>query len=165
MPDLIQETRQKFIPQPTTGDAVLKARVGDRMIVMAITGDLDVVEVILTRKNHVVARCLTSDHLEQGSKYQMPIEFMGMWPAPLPYGTATLFRTPEHAGEDDGVAQAAAPKRTRPAPGESKLDKCKAIFAANREADKTTVVKMFVEQAGCTPAGANTYYLTCKKVV
>lgn len=110
-------------------------------------------KILLLRKDHCVV--LLSAGPKAGKKVQMPLTF-----------PATIDGETYHVDAPaTDVAPEAKAKRTRPAPGESKLDKCKAIFAANREADKATVIKMFVEQAQCTPAGANTYYLTCKKTV
>lgn len=57
-----------------------------------------------------------------------------------------------------------ATKRVKPAAGESKIAKCKAFYADNK--DKLTRVEMtaaFVDQFACTKQGAVTYYLTCAK--
>jgi len=47
--------------------------------------------------------------------------------------------------------------------GTSKLDKCKQIYTSNRGVSRQTMIGMFVSMAGCTPAGAGTYYNTCMK--
>lgn len=46
---------------------------------------------------------------------------------------------------------------------ESKISKCRAIYAAMPGAAKADVVKRFIDEAGCTKMGANTYYITCSK--
>jgi len=45
----------------------------------------------------------------------------------------------------------------------SKLEHCRAIYAANRSQGRAAVIKLFISQAGCTQAGASTYYHTCNK--
>lgn len=48
--------------------------------------------------------------------------------------------------------------------GKSKLDVCKALYAANSSTlTRQQMIQLFVSKAGCTPAGASTYYATCKK--
>lgn len=46
----------------------------------------------------------------------------------------------------------------------SKLDHCKDIYKLNKLSGRQTVIMLFVSIAGCTPAGAGTYYATCKKL-
>lgn len=155
---IINETRKAYVPL-TREDKVVVARVGDRLIYMSPTGDEDVLEVILTRRKAVIARALTSaTNMVAGKKYEMPLEYLGGFPAPVASGQVSLYR------KAAVPAAAAAPKRERAAKGETKLDKCRAIFkAAPAGASKADIVAKFVADAGCTPAGANTYYLTLKK--
>ena len=47
--------------------------------------------------------------------------------------------------------------------GQSKLDQCWSIYKQNVGQSRADVIKQMVERAGCTPAGASTYYSTCKK--
>lgn len=64
----------------------------------------------------------------------------------------------------DAPEPAVKAKRQRAEPGQpTKIEKCRALFAANPGIDKPAMIKLFVEQAGCTPQGANTYFITCKK--
>lgn len=53
-----------------------------------------------------------------------------------------------------------------PLPGvtTSKIDLCKALYTKHRSATRAQLIAMFIGQAGCTAAGAGTYYATCKKV-
>jgi hypothetical protein len=53
--------------------------------------------------------------------------------------------------------------RVKAAPGETKIAKCRAIYAAHKDLDKEALLAKFVAEAGCTPAGAVTYLITCKK--
>lgn len=46
----------------------------------------------------------------------------------------------------------------------SKLDSCRAIYAANTGLTRQQMIQLFVAKAGCTPAGASTYYNTCRKI-
>lgn len=61
------------------------------------------------------------------------------------------------------------PKRERPVAGaETKISICKRIFAEMQGgviggSDKAAIVARFVSEANCTPAGANTYFITCMK--
>jgi len=45
----------------------------------------------------------------------------------------------------------------------SKLDKCRALFRFNGAWERKEVIALFVSDAGCTAAGAATYYATIKK--
>jgi hypothetical protein len=62
-----------------------------------------------------------------------------------------------------GEAKPARAPRVKAAPGETKIAKCRAIYAANKDLDKDAMIAKFVADAGCTPAGAVTYYITCRK--
>lgn len=109
-------------------------------------------KILLLRKDHCVV--LISAGPKAGTKVQMPLTF-----------PATVDGATYHVDMPEVSAAPVAKKRVKAAPGETKIDKCKVIFAAHRDAPKADVIKMFVEEVGCTPAGANTYFLTCKKTV
>lgn len=111
--------------------------------------------ILLVRKDHCVV--LVSAGPNAGKKVQMPLTF----PATID-GVTYCVNAPVASEQEAPVEKV---KRVKAAPGETKMDKCKVIFAAHRDAPKADVIKMFIEQAGCTPAGANTYFLTCKKTV
>lgn len=52
---------------------------------------------------------------------------------------------------------------TTPSSG-SKLDICRSLYAAHHTTiDRQGMIQLFIQQAKCTPAGASTYYATCKK--
>lgn len=56
------------------------------------------------------------------------------------------------------------PMTTDVAPtGASKLDQCWAIYKRNVGSSRGAIINTMVSMAGCTPAGAATYYATCKK--
>lgn len=56
------------------------------------------------------------------------------------------------------VTPAAAPVNT----GRTKMEHCTGIYLSNRALQRAELIKLFVSQAGCTPAGAATYYATLK---
>lgn len=60
------------------------------------------------------------------------------------------------------IAAQTADKRATEAPG-SKLDKCANLYVSYQHLGRQMVIAMFVQEAGCTPAGAATYYSTMKK--
>lgn len=109
-------------------------------------------KILLLRKDHCIV--LVSAGSKAGKKISMPLEF----PATIDGVTYHVDR-PEAAAASATEAKAV---RTKAAPGETKIAKCRAIFQANPSLDKAAMKQLFVEQAGCTPAGANTYYLTCR---
>lgn len=53
----------------------------------------------------------------------------------------------------------------KPSTTGSKLDRCIELYTANKELSRSELIKMFVSIAQCTPAGASTYYNTCKSRV
>jgi hypothetical protein len=161
--DVISETRANFIPQPS-GDntTVFEAKAGDRLVFMTMTGETDVLEVLLTRRKTVVARALTGvSVMKEGEKYDMPKTFTGQWPVAEGCGQVSLFRKP--VADQPSTDQPQPTTRTKPASGETKIAKCRAIFAANSTLDKAAMCQKFIDEAGCTKMGANTYYLLCKK--
>jgi hypothetical protein len=159
--DLYKQTVTSWVKP--VGEAL--AQPGDRIAEDKHSEDQhNVYEVLLVRNHKVVARALTDQGVEKGAKYLLPKTYHELHGATDLGGSAqlVLFRDPVKLAKQQKKTTA---ERTRAAPGESKIDKCKAIFAANRDAPKADLIKRFVEEVGCTPAGANTYYLTCKKTV
>lgn len=55
------------------------------------------------------------------------------------------------------------PAKVKPVDGETKIAICKRIYCEMVGSDKAAIVARFVEEAKCTPAGANTYFITCRK--
>ena len=45
----------------------------------------------------------------------------------------------------------------------SKLSVCKEIFAASTGQSRKDIIAKFISEAGCSTAGAATYYAICKK--
>jgi SprT protein len=65
-------------------------------------------------------------------------------------------------------AQAPAKSRAPVAPtqnvGLNKLDTCKRLYVLFHHLTRGEIIAKFISTAGCTPAGANTYYATCKRL-
>ena len=74
---------------------------------------------------------------------------------------ANIIKMPEPLRPMRMAAQPAAPAPAASAVV-SKLAQCKVIYAANASLTRAEVIVLFMEQAGCTKAGASTYYQTCK---
>lgn len=55
------------------------------------------------------------------------------------------------------------PEPVKPVGGGSKIDLCWLIYRTRPNLSRAELIKFFVAQAGCTPAGASTYVATCKK--
>lgn len=51
----------------------------------------------------------------------------------------------------------------QPQQGQSKVDICKRLFVENPNASRAHMINLFITKAGCTNAGAATYYYNCKK--
>lgn len=112
-------------------------------------------KILLLRKDHCVV--LVSSGPKAGKKVQMPLTF-----------PATVDGATYHVDMPAVVADVVKEKRVKPAPGESKIAKCKAIYAAypfsaDLKADRAGIIKKFIEEVNCTPQGAVTYFLTCAK--
>lgn len=141
--------------------ATVLARAGDR-IYAELEGQIFTpsFDVLLVRKDHIIVR-------ERDNKDARKLQL------PLAWGKdghvqPTLSEHPLHlyavVGDTPTLALAKAKKAgPRRGEGPTKMDRCREIFKANPTADKATLIKMFVEEAKCTPAGANTYHNTLKK--
>jgi SprT protein len=72
-------------------------------------------------------------------------------------------------GDQQPVQRAAQAPAATPKPatnrGESKLARCEGWYQHYKvqHADRALIIAVFVNEVGCTPAGANTYYASCKK--
>ena len=109
-----------------------------------------VMEVLLSRDDHVVAR-----DLKTKAKSKMPLQY-------LVGGTMVLFRREGSTVEIiDATPVKTGSKRVSDKP--TKLDACRQIYAEDATKPKSEVLTMFVEIAGCTQQGANTYYCLLKK--
>lgn len=110
-------------------------------------------KILLLRKDHCIV--LVSAGPKTGKKINMPLTF------PVVVDGVTY-----HVNQPEVAAVPATKAKTvreKAAPGETKIAKCRAIFLANPTLDKAAMKQLFVDQAGCTPAGANTYYITLSK--
>lgn len=128
----------------------------DKLVRMDPTGEQTVINILLTRRTNLICR-------EQGGTKKFELLFT-TWTQEDPRFPLLHNGSTYRLFVPVGAATAAAPaaKREKPAKGESKLDKCRAIFKANASLDKAAIKKLFIE-AGCTEGGANTYYLMIKK--
>lgn len=114
-------------------------------------------KILLLRKDHCIV--LVSAGEKAGKKIHLPLTF-----------PATVDGVTYHVDRPDAVTTTPKAKQTRAkaAPGETKIAKCRAIFRRMNGhvvggSSKAEIVAAFVAEAGCTPAGANTYYITLNK--
>lgn len=155
---IVAETRAQYLPVDRDTATVYVANVGDRLVFMAMSGDEDVLEVLLTRKKSVVARALTDcNGFEVGKKYDMPLEY-SMFPPMAQGGQVSLYRKPTV----EKVKKAGA-VRIALEGGVTKIQRCRELYAANVQLSREEMVALFVKEANCTPQGAVTYFITCKK--
>lgn len=78
---------------------------------------------------------------------------------------APVYRPAETFIPRPPVVQAAfAQQAAVPTFSGSKIDKCKALYVKHKQLSRKDIINKFVAEAGCTPAGAATYYATCTKV-
>lgn len=65
------------------------------------------------------------------------------------------------------AAEVVKPKKagpTRPIEGGiTKIQRCRELFAANVQMSRDEMIELFIKEANCTPQGAVTYFITCKK--
>lgn len=57
----------------------------------------------------------------------------------------------------------AGPVRVALEGGVTKIQRCKELYAANVQMSREEMIALFIKEANCTPQGAVTYYITCKK--
>lgn len=112
-------------------------------------------QILLLRRDHCIV--LVKAGPKTGKKVSMPLVF----PAVADGVTYHVDVPEETAATSDKPART---PRVKAADGETKIAKCKRIFADNPTLDKEAVIAKFVVDAGCTPAGAVTYFLTCRKL-
>ncbi len=111
-------------------------------------------KVLLVRHDHCVVMVTAGDKAK--TKVRMPLTY----PVVVDGVQYAADVSDEHVAKAPAMDVARKPKRVT---GETKLDRCRAIFSENRGLDKAAIVKKFIDEAACTPAGANTYYLSIKK--
>lgn len=154
---VLDETRKDFIPLPTSIMDHVPASM-DRITAMDITGDADVLEVLMVRKNEIIARWITGER--KGVKVVLPFGKMSGFGPMVGMSQYHLYTKAAVTPASD--APAPGVKRVK-ADGPTKIELCRAIYARNPALPKEEMKALFVSEAKCTPAGANTYYLTCKK--
>lgn len=107
-------------------------------------------KILLLRKNTCIVLVAATQ-----KKVELPLTF----PATID-GVTYVVDVPHEA--DKVLTQKVA--RVKPAAGgETKIAMCKRIYAEMAGSDKADIVARFVSEAKCTPAGANTYFITCAK--
>jgi hypothetical protein len=118
-------------------------------------------KILLVRDDHVIVLVSST-----GKKERLERTFPQQWNGvtlhyDMPEGhDLPPAQTAEEAGEN-----AAEPpkKRGRQMEGETKMQKCRRIFAEMNGKPKADIVARFISDAGCTAGGANTYYCTLVK--
>lgn len=165
---LCQETFKNF-DDGSNAVAVRMAQVGDRIIYMKVgaednvDAEEDVLEVLLTKKNDVIAKALTNvNGFVIGNKYRVPIKYVSCLPTPAEQGGGYTLHSKKVA--EVKVESTRAPRvKAALEGGITKIQRCRELFAANSQLDKPAMIALFISEAKCTPQGANTYYITCKK--
>lgn len=129
-----------------------KATTLDKLSVMDATGDTEVWSIMHVRKKSLVI-CKPN-----GRPAEIRTTLWTGWPVMWSGRQVQLLRP-------IGEQSVAAPPKARPprATGETKIAKCRALYAANSTLSREEITALFVSEAGCTPAGAVTYFLTCQK--
>lgn len=78
-------------------------------------------------------------------------------------GNIIVGRSPNQVLAVRPAPQAVTPKA--PAGTQSKLAKCFAMYKTYKHTyDRATMIRTFIQEAGCTTAGAATYFATCKNL-
>jgi hypothetical protein len=158
MNNYIQRLETDFEPLQSSPIAVaVEAQTGDNIRHEA-AGILEVLEVLLVRKDHIIARAL-------GVKEARKIELPKTWrPEGHSVSESNKYELYRKKGSivvpAEEKVKRAGPKRPE---GKTKISHCREIYAEHKALPKEDVIKMFVELANCTPVGANTYYITCSK--
>lgn len=141
-------------------DAPYKPTTKDRLVIQRPDGE-KAYEVMFVRKEGLVLKQLGMVGLK-------PIKLD--WPSstisPNSTDVKVFSPTGQYVPREDASplpGTDAAPKRTKPADGESKIAKCKAFYTANKTLTREAMQLAFVERFGCTKQGANTYFLTCQR--
>lgn len=104
---------------------------------------------------------LASQHVQPVAK---PVQVVKPIPAPLPTHSTPSFMPPKKKIQVK-VKKATAPASKPSVPtGESKIAKCYKLFENYPGYTRAEMINVFVQEAGCTPAGAATYYSSIKKL-
>lgn len=111
-------------------------------------------KIVLLRKKHCIV--LVSVGPQAGKKIDMPL----VYPAQIE-GTTYHVDVPQEI-EDTSPAE---PKRVKTSleGGVTKIQRCRELYAANPQFTREQMIALFISEAKCTPQGAVTYFLTCKK--
>lgn len=101
-------------------------------------------------------------NIEQGGKYFH--KACGRNAMLLPVGAAgPKTPTPKTPTPRAPTPRTPTPRAPTPRQAISKIDQCKQIYKLLAGSDRATIINAFIMQARCTPAGAATYFATCKR--
>ena len=84
-------------------------------------------------------------------------------PAPRPVPAPVQRNVPRSPRFPELTTSTFVPERARVSRNASKLEQCRALWVSNSNAARQGVIALFVNEVGCTPAGAATYYAKIKK--
>lgn len=159
----VQRLQTEFVP--VAGDTPVEARTGDSIAKMASDQVVLVYEVIMVRKDHVLARVIGPHKAGTPVKMQMPLNWTGagnvVFDAPYALYTKKGAEPAGSKGKGKAVKKGGGPKPKDG--GVTKIAKCREIFKANPNLSKVDMCALFIKDAECTTMGANTYYLTVSK--
>lgn len=153
--ELTADTDANFNVQFPDALASVQAATGDRIKMLEPTKlGGDIAEVIMVRKQGIVARSLLNPKI----KYDLPLNYCVSGSI---HNDKHLFlyRSPKNIV----IKTPSKTRQKRVKGGITKIQRCRELYAANPSLDKAAMLELFQREAGCTPLGANTYYLLCKK--
>lgn len=139
---------------PVTADGI-QARMGDR-----IKSGLVTYEIVMARKDHVIAKVTGPHKAGVLTKVQLPLVF---GPAGVVVNDLTYELLLKKGTEPKKASSTKRPGPKARGDGPTKMDLCRAIWKANPNLSKLDMCTKFIDEAKCTKMGANTYYLTLKK--
>lgn len=120
-------------------------------MILSSACEFDVLTILLVRKKTVIAAKKNAAGVTL-----MKVEIPKIVDALAP----TWVYEPEAA--EEVKPKKAAPVRVLEG-GITKIQRCRELYAANVQMSREEMVALFVKEANCTPQGAVTYYITCKK--
>ncbi len=156
---LINQTKCDFVPLEQQNHNIA-AKVQDRIIQSDLANNpIDLYEILLIRKDHIIVKSLIN-----GDKVVVPELTFDYPNVELEDNTTiALYRAKQV------TAQAVAPinqppQSAQPPQKQTKMAICKQLYEQHRGKSKKEICQLFQQIGQCTPLGANTYYLTIKKL-
>jgi hypothetical protein len=148
---------QGYVPYASNTPHQITSR--DKLVAVTDKGTTFVVNILLTRRKVLICRKANDEHAKKFEMYFTVWDQQDGLPR-IANGYQWTLYVPVDAPASDAKPVV---KRVNAAPGETKIAKCRAIYAAHKDLDKEALLAKFVAEAGCTPAGAVTYLITCRK--